>query len=168
MQCEIARMLFETLTAITAEQKVPRTYLDGLVLYHAELDLLEKIDENPGTNVSMLSEKSGVTKSAITQMSAKLLEKGLIERYQDPKNKKEKFFRLTAEGQAVRQDHAELHKATADELRDYLCSLQVSEKKIILEFLEKIKKCMPVCAFSCQCGSNGTSCFLAMERKELN
>lgn len=46
----------------------------------------------------MLSAKLGVTKSAVTQMNAKLLDKGLIERFQDYKNKKEKYFRLTNEG----------------------------------------------------------------------
>ena len=127
MQCEIARQFFEMLSAIAAEQKIPREYCGGYVLYRAEINLLEKIEEYPESNVSMLSVKSGVTKSAVTQMSIKLLEKGLIERYQSPKNKKEKYFRLTPAGQEARKGHAEYNQKAADQIRSYLCSLNSEE-----------------------------------------
>ena len=165
MQCEIARKFFEMLNAITSEQKIPREYSCGQLLYHAETDLLERINEYPKSNVSMLSAESGVTKSAVTQMSAKLCDKGLIERYQSPANKKEKYFRLTEAGHEVRKKHEEQHKNAADDMRDYLCSLQGDKKRIILEFMDKMKKCMPVCAFPCQCGTPGKPCFLATEEK---
>ena len=102
MQCEIAKRFFEMLAAVSAEQKTPVEYGDGQALYRAEISLLEKIDEYPAANVSALSARSGVTKSAVTQMSAKLTEKGLIEPYQNPGNKKERYFRLTEAGRKAR------------------------------------------------------------------
>ena len=92
MQCEMARQFFDMLTVITAKQKIPKEYADGQVLYNAEIELLEKIYQYPQANISILSVKLGVTKSAVTQMSIKLLDKGLIEKFQDSKNKKEKYL----------------------------------------------------------------------------
>lgn len=167
MQCEIARRFFEMLAAITTEQKIPREYCGGQVLYPSEMELLARIDENPACNISVLSAKSGVTKSAVTQMSAKLLEKGLIERYQSPKNKKEKFFRLTSIGRQARQGHIEYNQAAAEGLRQYLCSLTEGEKRTILVFMEEMKRYMPVCAFPCRCGCSESLCFLSAERKRM-
>ncbi len=168
MQCEIARKFFEMMTAIISEQKMPREYPGGQILYHAEIDLLEKINESPDSNVSMLSEKSHVTKSAITQISGKLLDKGLIEKYQDPKNKKEKYYRLTEAGQKVRKTHAEFHKAASDNIRNYLCSLEPHEKRTILNFMEVMKQYMPVCAFPCQYGGREKACVLVQEKEGMN
>ncbi len=165
MQCEFARQFFEMLAAVTAVQKAPRTYCGGQTLYHAEIDLLKKIDENPTANVSMLSEKSGVTKSAVTQMSGKLLNKGFIEQYQDPKNKKEKYFRLTQEGQQVCREHAECNKNAAGEMCSYLSSLSERDKNTILEFMKRMTQYMPICSFLCECDQKGNTCFQTTEKE---
>ena len=165
MQCEIARRFFEMLTAISAEQKVPRAYSGGGILHQAEISLLEKIDEYPASNISVLSQKSGVTKSAVTQMSMRLLDKGLIERYQSPGNKKEKYFRLTEAGRAARREYAEYNRAAAEEMRNYLCSLNETDKKAILKFMDMMTKYMPVHTFPCQCGAQGRPCYPAIEEK---
>ena len=154
MQCEIAKQFFEMMDSIHAEQKTPKDYGSGYLLYHAELDLLEKISLHPGANVSALSAHACVTKSAITQICSKLLEKGLIEKYLLDKNKKEKYFRLTPAGETVRQRHQQDHIAAASEIRAYLCSLEGSEKSLILNFMQKMKTWMPICAFSCMCGTS--------------
>lgn len=166
MQCEIARRFFELLNAITMEQKIPRTYYGGHVLYRSEMELLEKIDAYPSSNLSDLSEKSGVTKSAVTQMSAKLLSKGLIEKYQSPQNKKEKYFRLTPAGQQVRHKYLEANQLAAQELQDYLCALSAKDKKTIIGFMEMLQHTLPICAFPCQHSETNNACFLAAERKK--
>lgn len=98
MQCEIARQFFDMLTALSAQQRIPREYSAGQTLYQAELLLLEKIDAYPEANASALSARCGVTKSAVTQMSGRLVEKGLAAAYRCGANKKEKYLRLTSEG----------------------------------------------------------------------
>ena len=163
MLCEIVRNFFELLSAVTAQQKLPVEYMEGQVLYHAEMELLQQIFENPGANVSDLSRLSGVTKSAVTQMSAKLLSKGLIEKYSVEGNKKEKYFRLTDAGDAVRLARIRYHSEAADEMKSYLCSLQGNDKITIMNFMNKMKKCLPVCAFPCQCGSLTDACHKAEE-----
>lgn len=159
MQCEIVAKFFDLLSVISAQQKLPMEYSDGQVIYHAEMELLQQISENPDANVSDLSRMSGVTKSAITQMGSKLLDKGVIEKYSVPTNKKEKYFRLTKAGEAIRHEHEEYHKDASREMQVYLCSLEERDKRTIMEFMEKMKKCMPVCTFPCKC-AQGESCML--------
>lgn len=162
MQCEIARQFFEMFAVIAAEQRIPWEYCNKYVLYHAEIDMLEKINQNPDWNISTLSKKSGVTKSAVTQISGKLAEKGLIEQFQSPGNKKEKYLRLTEAGQQVLIQHTERTQMAARELQNYLCSLNDNEKNTILQFMDMMKRYVPICSFPCrQKENNKDSCFLA-------
>ena len=167
MQCEMARQFFDMLTVITAKQKIPKEYADGQVLYNAEIELLEKIYQYPEANISILSVKLGVTKSAVTQMSIKLLDKELIEKFQDSKNKKEKYFRLTNEGKKARETYMAHHDQASNEMRAYLCSLNENDKNTILTFMKMMKQYMPVYTFPCQCGTNQKSCCLAAEDKRI-
>ena len=160
IQCEIARQFFETLDAVTSEQNIPREYSGGQTLYRAETELLELIERYPAANVSMLSEKFGVTKSAVTQISARLLDKGLIERYKSLKNKKERYFRLTEAGRRIRAEYADRNQKAADLMCRYLCSLNGEEKKIILSFMKTVRSCIPLSAFPCRCGEQRQACLL--------
>lgn len=149
-QCEIVGRFFETMQAVAAEQKIPGDYGTGHLFFHSELDLLEKIHQHPNCNVSDLSALCGVSKSAITQICNKLMEKGVIEKYNLAKNKKERYFRLIKEGETVRLKHQERHEEAAEEMRGYLCSMTGESKAVIIDFMEKMKEYMPVCAFPCQ------------------
>lgn len=167
MQCEIARQFFEMLGAITAEQKIPREYCGGHVLHRAELELLEKIDEYPAANGSALSAKSGVTKSAVTQICARLMEKGLIERFQSPANKKERYYRLTEAGKRAREAYAEGSRAASEQLQSYLCSLGEGDKRAIVTFISMMKRYAPVCSFPCRREAEEKACFLAEQKKGM-
>lgn len=164
MQCEISRQFFELLDGIVAGQRVPLE-CEGQLLYRAELELLEQIQNYPDSNISLLSARAGITKSAVTQTSVKLLEKGLIEKYQSPQNKKERYFRLTPAGQETRRRYTDSNRETADTLRSYLCSLTAEEKKVIFQFMEMMKRCLPLYAFPCQCGNSVSTCFLSEEKE---
>lgn len=165
MQCEIARQFFDMLTALSAQQRIPREYSAGQTLYQAELLLLEKIDAYPEANASALSARCGVTKSAVTQMSGRLVEKGLAAAYRCGANKKEKYLRLTSEGRRALAEYTRQNEAAAAELRRYLCSLSAGEKRTILAFIAKMKDCMPVCAFPCSGGE--TACPAADNKKRM-
>lgn len=157
-QCEIAQRFFDMLQAIGAEQKTPRNYGTNQLMYHSEMDLLEKIYQYPDSNVSDLSGICSVTKSAITQSCNKLFEKGLIEKYSFEQNKKEKYFRLTSQGEEMRLAHQNYHRNAGNEIRRYLCSLQGEERRIILEFMGKMEEYLPTYAFPCLCGEGVCGC----------
>ncbi|MNN97256.1 hypothetical protein D3C81_2163920 [compost metagenome] len=64
------------------------------------------------------------------------MEKGLIDSYQKPENKKEIYFRLTKQGKAVYNIHEELHKEFQE--RDKAVFEQVTEEQFdsMLRFME--------------------------------
>ncbi|WP_217598169.1 MarR family transcriptional regulator, partial [Cohnella sp. GbtcB17] len=60
-------------------------------------------------SVTKLAERIYMTRSAISKIAKKLMEMGLIESYQKPENKKEIYFKLSEQGEAVSRIHEELH-----------------------------------------------------------
>jgi DNA-binding MarR family transcriptional regulator len=73
-------------------------------------------------------------------MTKKLIEKGIIESYQKPDNKKEIYFRLTEQGQRINKVHEELHKEFQE--RDKAVFEQVTEEQFdsMLSFLENFSR----------------------------
>lgn len=164
MQCEISKSFFDMVNEIYAEQKQPVDCGGSFMLYRSEINLLMLIGSCPDSNVSELSASSGVTKSAVTQISVKLSEKGLIETYKSPHNKKEKYFRLTAKGADAKRRCEALNAAAAEDMRKYLCALSMEEKETIMRFIRKAKECMPVSSFSCAHESrNGAPCLTGVK-----
>lgn len=76
----------------------------------SEVHCIEYIGKNADANVTKLAASFYMTSGAISKLTKKLIEKNVIESYQKPDNKKEIYFRLTAQGQAVYSIHESLHK----------------------------------------------------------
>lgn len=76
----------------------------------SEIHFIEYIAKNVDCNVTKLAESFYMTRGAISKLSKKLMEKGLIESYQKQDNKKEIYFRLTEKGEAINKIHDDLHK----------------------------------------------------------
>ncbi|CAI9396764.1 MULTISPECIES: MarR family transcriptional regulator [Bacillaceae] len=74
-----------------------------------EIELIENIALIPNANVTKLAAASYMTRGAISKLTKKLLAKNIIESYQNAENKKEIYFRLTANGQKINNIHQELH-----------------------------------------------------------
>lgn len=103
----------------------------------AEVHYIECIGKNDDSNVTKLAECLYMTRGAISKMTKKLIEKGIIESYQKPENKKEIYFRLTEHGKRVYQIHEDLHKQFQQ--RDQVVFEQVTEEQFdsMLRFIEK-------------------------------
>lgn len=76
----------------------------------SEVHCIEYIGRNIDSNVTKLAESFYMTRGAISKLTKKLIEKGLIESYQKQDNKKEIYFRLTEQGKAIYKIHEELHQ----------------------------------------------------------
>ena len=103
----------------------------------SEVHCIEYIGGNEDSNVTKLAEAFYMTRGAISKMTKKLIEKGAIESFQKPENKKEVYFRLTEKGEAVYKVHQGLHKEF--EQRDKAVFEQITEEQFdsMLNFLEK-------------------------------
>jgi DNA-binding MarR family transcriptional regulator len=74
----------------------------GDPLYTSEIHTLASIQNHDPINITELAAVLGVTKSAISQVAAKLEKKGLLEKYKGNDNEKNILLRLTPKGdQAV-------------------------------------------------------------------
>ena len=76
----------------------------------SEVHCIEYIGRNVDSNVTKLAESFYMTRGAISKITKKLIQKGIIESYQKPDNKKEIYFRLTSQGKVIYKIHEELHK----------------------------------------------------------
>ncbi|WP_018212923.1 MarR family transcriptional regulator [Desulfitobacterium hafniense] len=106
----------------------------------SEVHCIAYIGRHADSNVTKLAESFYMTRSAISKITKKLMEKDLIESYQKPDNKKEIYFRLTPQGKAVYKTHEHLHKEFQE--RDKAVFEQVTEEQFdsMLSFVEKYSR----------------------------
>jgi DNA-binding MarR family transcriptional regulator len=98
------------------------------------------IEKNVDTNLKKLADAFNMTTSAISKLTKKMIKKGLIESYQKPDNKKEIYFRLTAQGEEINSIHEELHKEYEE--RDKVVFEQITQEQYdaILNFTKIYNK----------------------------
>ncbi len=120
-------------------EKQLKTYLKGYQF--SEIHCIEIIKNckkiNIDVNVTRLSEQLNMTRGGVSKLTKKLINNGDIESYQNVVNKKEVFFKLTKQGEAMSKRHDNLHQLWEE--REKVISSMVSEdeKEIIINFLEK-------------------------------
>ena len=102
----------------------------------SEIHFIEYIGEHSDPKVTELAESYHMTTGGATKLTKKLVQKGLIESYQKPQNKKEVYFRLTNQGQEIFRIHQKLHEEF--QKRDDIIFEQVAEEDYdqMLKFVE--------------------------------
>lgn len=88
-------------------------------------------------NVTRIAEHMGMTRGAISKMTRKLLDKGLIEKYTVDTNKKEIYFRLTEHGQELFDEHAKRHERWEKRDMQFLSRYTKEEVVMINKFMEE-------------------------------
>jgi DNA-binding MarR family transcriptional regulator len=106
----------------------------------SEVHCIEYIENNADSNVTQLAEAFYVTRGAISRMTKKLIQKGLVESYQKSENKKEIYFKLTEQGKEIYKIHENLHKEFQE--RDKAVFEQVTKEEFdsIISFVEKYSR----------------------------
>jgi DNA-binding MarR family transcriptional regulator len=139
METLIAK-LYRPINLVIGEMETPWLYGVDFPLHHAEVYLLETIKAAEGANVGELARRLGMTSGAISQVTKKLLEKGLIEAYKKPGNRKEVFSRLTALGEQVCEGHQKHHAHMVRVLRKFMTRLNKKETQIVFDFLDAMSE----------------------------
>ncbi|MFS0782657.1 MarR family transcriptional regulator [Bacillus sp. 1P06AnD] len=103
----------------------------------SEVHCIESIEKNSDSNVTKLAESLYMTRGAISKLTKKLIEKGLIESYKKPENKKEIYFRLTEQGKVIYQIHEELHKEFRERDQAVFEQVTVEQFDSMLSFAKK-------------------------------
>lgn len=115
--------------------------LTDRVLYssmgYSEIHCLAAIDKLDEPNTTLIADHLRMTRGAVSKIIRKLLDKGLIEVFQQPGNKKEKYHRLTTHGKAVNERHTKAHKAWEKRDRKFLQDISVADKAVVSAFLDR-------------------------------
>lgn len=135
---ETIEKMIRLLNKVNQTNKVPSDYGTGHILYQSEIHMIEAINNHEDVNASELAVILGITNGAITQVTNKLIKKGLIEQYRKNNNKKEVYYQLTTKGQIANAEHSKHHEKFYLNMTQYLDELNPDNVKIINTFLEKV------------------------------
>ncbi|MBU5362308.1 MAG: MarR family transcriptional regulator [Enterococcus sp.] len=121
-----------------------RAWLDKVKMEQAlagyapsEVHCIEFIGKHKDPNVTKMAESMYMTRGAISKLTKKMLKKKYIESYQNPDNKKEIYFKLTAEGKQVFDLHEQLHKEFEERDQIVFELIKDEQYEAFLKFLER-------------------------------
>lgn len=103
----------------------------------SEVHCIEFIGQNTDVNVTKLAEAFFMTLGAISKLTKKLMNKGIIESYKKPDNKKEIYFKLTLEGERVYKIHEELHNEFRERDKNIYANISDNDLSIMINFAKK-------------------------------
>ncbi|HNS51858.1 MAG TPA: MarR family winged helix-turn-helix transcriptional regulator [Anaerolineae bacterium] len=111
-----------------------RSVPDAFVVSGPQLTLLEWVGASPGSGITEIAGKLGLTAPTVSVGARRLEDAGLLERQADPQDGRALRLFLTSEGQAM------LQKARAfrlDKMRKLLAGLSSEEQEKLMGLLER-------------------------------
>lgn len=106
------------------------------------IHFIDAVGKNPDANISEIADILGITKGAVSQMSAKLVKKGIVEKYQEEQNAKEIYLSLTNKGWDAYRGHEELHKKLYMRLYEIMGNFSDETVQDIRAILSEIDVCV--------------------------
>lgn len=119
-------------------EKNPIEFGDGQKLYPSEIHILDAVGNGVANNVTVLSQKFGITKGAVSQVVNKLHEKKLIKKEKIEGNAKEVKLTLTPHGRNAFKIQDEQHKNFENEFFSYFKNLEQHKVDSYLEIMDTI------------------------------
>ncbi len=113
---------------------VDRTPFDfgvGMELHPAEIHLVTTVDQLDGAGVTELAREFGVTKGAVSQQVAKLVDKGLLAKRRDPDNGSRVVVTVTDLGRKASENHLRFHREHDRLFLEYLAGLDDAEYETV-------------------------------------
>ena len=113
-------------------EKIPIDHGTGDLLYASEINTLEIIGDSPGINLTQLAIKKGVTKSAVSQIVTKLVNKQLVIRNQSPDHEKVFFLELTDTGKVAFENHEKFHEKYDKQMIEKLLGMKNEQLDLVV------------------------------------
>lgn len=110
---------------------------DGLNM--SDVHTIDYIGKNSEVNITAISKHMKITKSGALKITKKLLEKGEVEQFQLPYNKKEKYFSLTPQGIKTFEKHERLHLEGEERDSKIFDEFSLEERETIYRFLQTLE-----------------------------
>ena len=137
---KIIELYFRSHNMFRLMENEPREFGSGDLLYTTEIHTIEAIGKNSGINLTKLAEYMGVSKSAVSKTTKKLLKKNYIIKSRPIDNQKEVIFNLTDKGRKAFQGHEIFSQEVFARIFDILKNLKEDEVATIENYLIKMNK----------------------------
>ena len=138
---ELSNIMYHFSQLNSDATKQQRDYGTGELYTPVEVHTVTQIEENPGITVTEIANRTSRTKGAVSQIIAKLEEKGLVRREQNQNNARQFFLYVTEKGLALSKKHKEFDEKALGPFLDDLISLHgfeaVEEFFVIMDELIK-------------------------------
>lgn len=127
---------------IFLEKKYIFKYKD-ISLHPSEIHLMLLVAEGCASNATIMSEKLGITKGAVSQTISRLERKNILNKIKDSNNKNELTLKFTLFGKEALELFNNDRIGNQKKFEEYLNGLSNNEKEIIKEFLLQCEKFLP-------------------------
>ncbi len=117
----------------------PCDYGVGCKLYRSEIHTIEAIGNHSQINVTDLSNYLGVTKSAVSQMTDKLIKKDMIVKTVLSKSDTEVALTLTDKGEKVFSGHNEYHRKFFQHINQMLSTVSENDIKVFENIMTQLE-----------------------------
>jgi DNA-binding MarR family transcriptional regulator len=118
-----------------------RTFeLNGIKLFPSEIHFIIMVKLEQATNATIMAQKLGITKGAISQTVTRLEKKGIIIKTKDPLNKNEMTISFTKIGTEIAIQLVDFKKNVENNYMDILTLYKDNECEIINSFLINLEK----------------------------
>lgn len=114
----------------------------GDLLHPSEIHMLSTIGKGDEQNITDVSQKLAISKSAVSQIIYRLCSKGFVEKYKKPDNEKNILMKLTEKGKTAVNGYHIFKKDIFRELIAEIEMLDAEQIKFLYNAFEKIDKHM--------------------------
>ena len=120
---ELVKKLYQALNIMICESKIARSYGTGHKLTYSDISLLKCVQRNENAKAGDLSQYLGITNGAVAQLAKKLEDKGYLTPYRISGNRKEVYYRLTADGEAACRGYEGHYEKMRSAVEGYIAAL---------------------------------------------
>jgi len=121
-----------------------KRFMDATGLSFSQINILMRLVHGESAGVSEIGEQLGVTNAAASQAVERLVQLGLIERTEDPEDRRAKQLTLTQKGRALIEEGVEVRSKWIEGLTDALTPEQqnmiISALTLLTEAARKTKE----------------------------
>ena len=135
---KIIDLYLQSLEGFKKLEATPRDFGTGDLLYSSEIHTLQMVSRHAGLNLTELSDKLGVSKSASSKFVRKLIDKKLITKDRVAGNKKEVVFFVTEKGRTAALGHEAFAGETLGAIHQLIEACTEKESALLERFLSQL------------------------------
>lgn len=138
-QTHFFEQIYRIINKYNAKAKKPRQYgPNKILLYSSETHMIEVIGAASELTTTQIADEMAITKGAVSQTTAKLLKKGLIQKTPIMDKPNTALISLTEQGKEVFTEHRKLHEQMIYRINNVLHTSSNETKEKLTEILNII------------------------------